>query len=130
MMHTLAVARYLVGAAVVLTVVNLSPPIDAQMHHRVTVPGTAFTQERVGKRLAIQDTGATRHFRGGAFQEMRVTAEIPLPAPTVARPTMVGLVIRFRTSPQGPSLRGIELLHGSSAVLNIQTHLSGDYTTR
>jgi hypothetical protein len=40
------------------------------------------------------------------------------------------LIIRFRTSPSGPSLRAVEFLKGQEVEYRFETYLKGDYSAR
>ncbi|MHA4809030.1 hypothetical protein ACX0G9_13030 [Flavitalea flava] len=53
-----------------------------------------------------------------------------MPPPNAADFKMQRLVIHFRTSAQGPSMRSVELRNGSNTEFTLPTLLRGDYTTR
>lgn len=95
---------------------------------RVTIPGTAFTV--VSGQAAVQDVAGGRSIRGKAFSLVTLAANIRMPASSAAAPKMQRLVLHFRTSPSGPSLRAVALRNGSASVFRIQTELRGDYVTR
>jgi hypothetical protein len=107
-----------------LLALSFSTHVSAQTV-RVTIPGTAFTIE--GRGGTMEDAGSARRFRGDNFATLIVRAPLRIPAASVADPKMQRLVVHFRTSEAGPSLRSVELRQGSSAVFHINTHIKGDY---
>ncbi|HEX9983594.1 MAG TPA: tachylectin-related carbohydrate-binding protein [Thermoanaerobaculia bacterium] len=92
---------------------------------RVLIPGTAFTLE--GRSGTMTDVAGGRAFRGNNFATLILRAPLRMPAAGVADPKMQRLVIHFRTSEPGPSLRSVELREGSSALFHVRTHIKGDY---
>jgi hypothetical protein len=112
-----------------LAALSLSPTLLAQTV-RVNTPGTAFSAEQSG--VTVDDVAGGRRFRGRAFAKVTLRAVLRMPAASAADPKMQRLVIHFRTSPSGPSLRSVELLHpgSTSKLFHIDTHLTGDYIAR
>src|SRR5687768_11601167 len=96
----IATAAYFVAALSSIT------PLVAQPV-RVKIPGTAFNV--VGGQADVQDVAGGRRFRGEAFSLVTLTAAIRMPASSAADPKMQRLVIHFRTSASGVSLRAVEL---------------------
>ena len=88
-----------------------SSPLRAQ-NVKVNIPGAAFNS--VGGRVAVDDVGGGRRFRGEAFALVTLQAKLQMPSTSVAEPRLQRLVIRFRTSASGPSLRAVELRNGSN----------------
>ncbi|MEJ7589637.1 MAG: tachylectin-related carbohydrate-binding protein, partial [Ferruginibacter sp.] len=70
------------------------------------------------------------HFRSKANASIIIRCKLQMPSGNFATDKMERLIIRFKTSDRGPSLRTIELLSGSARLFNINTNLVGDYTTR
>jgi hypothetical protein len=95
---------------------------------RVAIPGTAFTPE--GRHTAVDDVAGGRRFRGVAFAKVILRAVIQLPPASTAEPKIQRLVVRFRTSRSGPSLRSVELRNGSNVAVRLVTNIGGDYTVR
>ena len=88
----------------------VSSPVRAQ-NVKVSIPGGAFNA--VGARVTVEDVGGGRRFRGEAFALVTLQARLQIPSASVAEPRLQRLVIRFRTSASGPSLRLVELRTGS-----------------
>jgi hypothetical protein len=118
-----------IGASV-LTACFVCPPLLARAPFRVTIPGTAFTVEGRGADVTVDDVGGGRRFRGKGFAKVIVRGTLQIPPSNVADPRMQRLVVHFRTSPQGPSLRSVEMRNGANTEFHLDTHLAGDYTTR
>ena len=114
----------------VLSVMSIGPPLFAQSAVRVTIPGTAFTAEGRPEDVATDNVAGGRRFRGKGFAKVIVRGTLQLPAPSAADPRMQRLVVQFRTSPSGPSLRSVELRSGSNTDFHIETQLAGDFTTK
>jgi len=117
-------------AALVVTALVISTPLLAQLPVRVNLPGTAFSPEGRGDKVVVEDVAGGRRFRGQAFSELTLRGVLRLPPASSAAPKVQRLVLHFRTSPSGPSLRSVELLNGSKVEFRIETHLEGDYTAR
>lgn len=113
-------------ALALAAVLALSTPALAQIMSRLDTPGTAFAVER-GK-AKVNDVGTGRQFRGEAFSTVVLRGMLRLPPSAVADPTMLKLVVHFRASPQGPSLRSVELGNGTAKEFHIDTDLRGDLT--
>jgi hypothetical protein len=124
-MRGLIAAAALAGAALFL-----GAPLSAEAPVRVSLPGTAFSPEGRGDKVVVENVAGGRRFRGQAFSELILRGVLRMPPASSAVPTVQRLVIHFRTSPSGPSLRSIELLNGSKVELRFETHLEGDYTKR
>jgi hypothetical protein len=92
---------------------------------RITIPGNAFSQGPVGKRLQIIGRPGGRAFRGQAFQAATLMAIIPVPSERESRSVLHRLVVRFRSGVAGPSLRGVTV-----RGYRMSTDVRGDYTTR
>ena len=105
-------------------------PLSAQLLYKVKIPGTAFSASSPGKKVTTDDLGSGRRFRGEAFAKVILSARLRIPPATAADPKMQQLVIRFSTSASGPSLRTVELRNGGSSSFHIDTHLTGNYTTK
>jgi tachylectin len=118
---------YLATAAFFLTALSSSTPLLAQTV-RVNMPGTAFTAE--GREVATDDVAGGRRFRGKAFATVVLRGVVQMPSSSAADPRMQRLVIHFRTSPSGPSLRSVELRNGSNVAFRLETNIGGDYTVR
>lgn len=99
-------------------------PVAPPSHGRVTIPGTAFSVEGLGKGTRVDDVHDGRRFRSQAFAKIILRATIQLPT---ADPKMEGLAVHFRTSQSGPSLRSVEFRDGSYVVFRVPTLATGDY---
>jgi hypothetical protein len=119
--------HHIAAAVFVLAVLSGGTPALAQTV-RVNIPGTAFTPE--GSRVAVDDVPGGRRFRGQSFAKVTLRAVLQMPAPSAGDPKLKRLVIHFRTSPSGPSLRSVELRNGSNAAFRLETNIGGDYTAR
>src|SRR5438552_1064228 len=89
-------------------------PVLAQAPIRVNIPGSAFKVEGRGGDVAIDDTAGGRRFRGKAFARLILLANVRLPPGSSADSRMQRLVVHFRTSSLGPSLRSVALRNGSN----------------
>ena len=117
-------------AVVLLAVVAIGSPLLAQPAVRVTMPASAFTVEGSGRDVTIDDVGGGRRFRGKAFAKVIVKGALQIPPSASTDPRLQRLVVHFRTSPSGPSLRSVELRNGANSAFLLQTHVEGDYTAR
>jgi tachylectin len=95
---------------------------------KVNIPGGAFTPRGAG--VAVDDAGGGRRFRGAAFALVTLQAKLQIPSASLAEPRLQRLVIRFRTSAAGPSLRAVELWNGSHQEFRRETNIEGDFATR
>ncbi len=120
----------LIAATCLLAGLSLSPPLLAQTPVRVTIPGAAFKVEGRADEVRVDNVAGGQRFRGKAFASVIVRTTLQMPPATSADPKMQRLVIHFRTSASGPSLRSVELRNGSNAEFHLQMQLSGDYTAR
>ncbi len=120
---SLALALFLLALSVV-------PNVQAQLPVRVDTPGRAFVPEGVVAPGMVEDVPGGRRFRAKPGALLRLRATLNVPPARSAEPKMRRLVIRFRTSNAGPSLRAVELRNGSSVEFRINTDLKGDYTAR
>jgi hypothetical protein len=115
--------------AFLLPVLFLAPSLHADTPVRITMPGTAFTADRFQK-VTVKDVGRARRFQGTTgFAEVILKAKIQMPPPSSGKPALERMIIRFRTSPQGPSVRAIEV-KGVDNPFPFETNLSGDFTKR
>jgi hypothetical protein len=95
-------------AIVLLAIVSIGSPLLAQPPLRVTMPGAAFSAEGRGDDVAVDDVAGGKRFRGKGFAKVIVKAALQLPPSSSADPTVQRLVVHFRTSPSGPSVRSVE----------------------
>ncbi len=116
---------HLATATVLLAALSMALPLVAQTPLRVTIPGNAFTAE--GNNVAVDDVAGGRRFRGKAFAAVKLRATVQVPPPASADPILQRLVVHFRASPSGPSLRLVELLNGAPP-LKLSTDVGGDRT--
>ena len=114
-------------AAFLLAAFFGSTPLLAQTV-RVNMSGTAFTAEGGG--VTTDDVAGGRRFRGKAFAKVVLRGVLQMPSSSAAEPKMQRLVIHFRTSSSGPSLRSVELRNGSNVAFHLETNIGGDFTTR
>src|SRR5262245_51051895 len=113
--------------ALVCLAVASATPLLANTY-RVTIPGSAFAVEgRPPVDVADVADGRQFHARQN-FTKMILRAGLPLPPANAAEPKLQRLVVRFRTSSSGPSLRAVELRTPSVAPL--ETNIGGNYMTR
>jgi hypothetical protein len=122
-----ALSRSLAIVAFALTALFTNTPLRAQSV-RVNIPGHAFAVAR-GRATAV-DVAGGRRIRSQADETVILRALLPIPAPTAGQPKVQRLVVRFRTSDDGPSLRSVKLLNGSSVALQAATDIRGNYMTR
>ena len=122
------VRRYLTMVGLLLCTLSLATPLLAQTV-RVNIPGAAFAPEGRAKAAIDRVSGGLR-VRGQAFALVTLRATLRMPSPAAADPKLRRLVIHFRTSPNGPSLRSVELRNGSNVEVRLPTDLRGDYTVR
>ena len=111
-----------------LTILFFSLSLRAQTPFPVKIPGSAFSLENGSDRATIDDVSDGRRFRGKGFAKLTLRANFRMPASSSADPKMQRLIVRFRTSRSGPSLRSVEVRNGSS--FRLDTHAEGDFTTR
>ena len=116
------------ATTVILIAFSIGLPLIAQLHFRVVTPGTTFNTERAVAPGVVQDVPGGRRFRGTAGSLLKLRAVMRIPAGSEAE--MQRLVVHFRTSPDGPHLRKVEVLNGSSAAFSLATDLAGDYVAR
>ncbi len=128
-MTVFTMGRNIATAAFFLAVVSAGPLI-AQTPFRVNIPGSAFSPEGRGEKVVVEDVAGGRRFRGQAFARLILRAVLQMPPTGSADPKMQRLVIHFRTSSSGPSLRSVELRNGTNVQFHIETNLKGDYTAR
>lgn len=115
---------------VFLGVLHVAPNLPAQTPVRVTIPGTSFSAEGAAGEVAVDNVAGGRRFRGKAFAKVLVRATLQMPPASSAEFKMQRLVIHFRTSQSGPSLRSVELRNGANSEFRLQTQVAGDYTAR
>lgn len=115
--------------ALLLALFSAGSPLLAEPPVRITIPGTAFSQERVGAKAAFENVGSGRRFRGNGLNVI-LQATIKLPPPSSADPKLERLALHFRSKNRDASVRSVEVRNGSSAAFHLETHLEGDYTTR
>jgi hypothetical protein len=130
-MNSPRVHNYIVSATLVVAVLFFHSLLFAQMFINEKTVGSAFSV--VGNKGTTDDVAGGRRFRGKAFEDLKIrgTLRVPGAASGVSKTQQLQqLAIHFRTSPSGPSLRSVELYNGSNRVFRIETHISGDYTTR
>ena len=114
----------------VLAMLSIGPSLFAQPTVRVDTPGVAFIRDNGSGRAAIEDVAGGRRFRGEAGAKLILRAVLHMPPSNSADPKIQRLVIHFRTSPSGPSLRSVKLSNGSNIEFRIETHLEGNYIAR
>ena len=97
----------------------------------VNTPGNAFTVERGGAGVSVDEVSGGRRFRGPAFTKITLRAPLRL-GPDRALPRVERLAVHFRTGPAavGPTLRRVELRNGASVDFRIDTLIQGDYMTK
>jgi len=118
---------HIATAAFLVAALSSSTPLLAQTM-RVNMPGNAFQAE--GRDVATDDVAGGRRFRGKAFATVVLRGVLQVPPSSAADPKLQRLVIHFRTSPSGPSLRSVELRNGSNVAFRLETNIGGDLTTR
>lgn len=91
---------------------------------RVDTPGAAF-RVLVGKAKA-DDVPDGRRIKGAAFAEVTVAGVLTLPPAETAQRRATRLVLHFRTSKGGPTLRKIILPDGNSVSVNLSGHQMAD----
>jgi hypothetical protein len=96
-----------------MAMLGANAPLGAQ-NVKVNIPGGAFTP--VGRGVTVEDVGGGRRVRGEAFALVTLQAKIQLPSASLAEPRLQRLVIRFRTSASGPSLRAVSCAADRSGV--------------
>jgi hypothetical protein len=131
-MKILTICRHILTAVFFLAVLSIGQPLFAQVPVpvRVNIPGSAFSVERRDGQAVVDDVTGGRRFRGQAFSQLMLRAAIRMPPSSTADPRLIRIVVHFRTSPSGPSLRSVALLNGTAVRFNIKTQLTGDYTAR
>ena len=122
--------RHILTAAFFLAVLSIGHPLHAQVPLRVTMPGSAFSLDRREGQAVVEDVSGGRRFRGEASARLMLRAAIRIPPATSADPKLMRIVVHFRTSPSGPSLRSVALLNGTEVRFQFKTQLAGDYTAR
>jgi hypothetical protein len=105
-------------------------PLFAQSLLKIKTPGAAFLPEGRAVDVMVDDVAGGRRFRGKAFASVMLRAKLRLPATASAVPKVQRLVVRFRTSASGPSLRTVELRNGANVSFRIETNLAGNYVAR
>ena len=123
-MKNCTVRRRIATAAFVAAAFSCSTPLLAQTV-RVNMPGTAFTAE--GRDVVTDDVAGGRRFRGKAFAKVVLRGVLQMPSTGAADLKMQRLVIHFRTTASGPSLRAVELRNGSNVAFRLETNIGGDY---
>lgn len=118
----------------VLAAVSVSGPVPASGGTAtipVNTPGNAFTVERGGAGVNVDDVAGGRRFRGPALTKITLRAPLRL-APDRAFPRVERLAVHFRTHPAavGPTLRRVELWNGASVDFRVDTLIKGDYMTK
>jgi hypothetical protein len=126
------------SALAALTIMSsLSAPVRAasaglqEATTLVTTTARAFTVE--GNKGTVKDYNGLgkapggREFRAKPGETLFVRGVVTLPVVQGADLRMTELIVRFQTSPNGPSLRSVQLLNGSSLEFRSQTVLKGDY---
>lgn len=123
------VHRRIGAVSLFLAVLVAGPPLFAQPL-RVSLPGSAFSVEGRGDQVAVENVAGGRRFRGKAFSRLMLRAAIRMHPSATAEPRIERLVLHFRASPSGPSVRSVELRNGTDVAFHVETHLEGDYTAR
>jgi len=97
---------------------------------RQTTPGRDFIVETRRAIKSAEIEGQSQVFRGEAGELLSVRASIAPPNPSVARPDLSRLILHFRTSRNGPSIRSVELFAGAQPVFRPNVlRLVGDFST-
>ena len=81
----------------------------AEASVKVLTPGTSFN--KVGTKGRVDDVADGRRFRGEASDRLEVSAPLRVPqpaAPGLSKTELQRMIIRFRTSPDGPILRSVK----------------------
>jgi hypothetical protein len=121
------------GAALVVAGANqahLAAGPSALHILRQTTPGRDFIVETRRAIKSAEVQGQSQIFRGEAGELLSVRASIAPPNPSVARPDLSRLILHFRTSRNGPSIRSVELLAGTQPVFRPNVlRLAGDFST-
>ena len=115
------------AAVLALSLLAISS-LSAQNLVRISTPGQRFNAPP--NHGHPQDVPGGRQFRGGAFETLTLTANLAMPSQRPAIYKLHRLVIHFSTSPQGPSLRAVEIRNGGNTDFHIDTLLRGNYTAR
>src|ERR1043166_3789320 len=98
--------RVRISALGALIALVIGTPLRAQ-EVWVNTPGNAFTVER--GHATLDDVAGGRRVRGKALETVILRGVLRIPAPTAGEPKVQRLVVRFRGSEDGPSLRSVEL---------------------
>jgi len=101
---------------------------QAQSLIKLKIPASDFAPAEGKNKVKFEDNGDRRIFRGDAFATVVLTAKIKLPQPGAGENKLRGIVVHFSTSKDGPSMRTVALKQGNTAVFNLNTHVSGDFT--
>ncbi|MCU1320464.1 MAG: Tachylectin [Acidobacteriaceae bacterium] len=121
------VSRSILGAWVLLAV-GFGLSMSGQIPVSTVTPGSAF---RAGPKGRATDAADGRHFRADGFVSLNVDGLFRLPPDAGTKVTRITrLVIHFRTSKNGPSLRSIEIRNGASVAWKLEKQFSGDFSIR
>ena len=114
-----------INGALLGSAIFVSCPIFAQMPVRVTTPGTAFSLEP-GGRARIENVGDARRFLGEGGAQVKLVGLLRVPPSGSG--TIRKIIVHFRTSKDGPTLRAVKLFNGSAIEFERDVRLRGDYT--
>jgi hypothetical protein len=128
-MDTRFTRRCILAAAFVVSLLSIDSASFADDTIRQTTPGPAFSVlQKRGTTTA--DVREGRKFQAKAFDKVILRGVLQMPLTTVTDFKLKRLVVHFRTSPLGPSLRSVELRNGTNSEFRLQTNIKGDYVTR
>jgi len=119
--------RNIATVAFVLAMFSIGP-LFAQT--RMSIPGTAFSSAPGSGKVVVEDVAGGRRFRGGAGAQVILKAVLPRPASGSADHKVQRIVVHFRTSRLGPSLRSVQLIGSEGVSYHMETNLEGDYIAK
>ncbi|CAN5593170.1 hypothetical protein BH10ACI4_BH10ACI4_29150 [soil metagenome] len=122
----LRMSRSFLGALILL--VGLGLPMFGQIPVSTVTSGNAF---KAGPKGRATDAVDGRHFRADGFASLTLVGLFNLPPDAATRGAgITRMVVHFRTSKDGPSLRSIEIRNGATVAWRLEKQLSGDFSNR
>ena len=133
-----AARNYIAPAIYLAAVLLIGSSVFALEPVNVSTPTSAFSVvDDRGKNISsprnTTDVPGGRQFRGAAHSELTISGILRLPPsrPGVSKPQqLLGLVVHFRTSPGGTSLRTVEVCNGASCPFKVNPDTEGDFTAK
>jgi hypothetical protein len=123
--------RLILASVFLLAFLCINLPAFAQGIFSVNTPGTAFSP--MGRGVSVDNVGGGRQFSATNFATAKLRAQLKTPPPDPGKPAIFDLqrlVVHFRTSEPGPSLRSVELLNGNNSEFKKDVFLKGDFTAK